>query len=205
MVDAMIEQKAVNDDLRHLVATIDQKAVNDTGPGEITGYASTYGNVDLQDDMIERGAFDKTLKDIAGAKSRLPLLDWHGNSITRIIGSVLELKSTPAGLWFRAQFTNDAEGQRARQLAKDGHLKGVSIGYSPIKGAIRSIGGNLVRVLSEVRLHEISLTPIPANPEAVLSSVKSGEGQKVGELVVEVKAVSDTPWSNFSAADYTPE
>jgi HK97 family phage prohead protease len=170
-------------DIRHLVAEIDGKAVSDDGPGEITGYAATYGNVDLQDDLIERGAFDKTLSDLAGAKARMPLLDWHQSGLDKIIGSVLELRSTPLGLWFRAAFTNDAQGQRARQLAKDGHLSGVSIGYQPIKVATRMVAGRLIRVLKEVRIHEISLTPVPANPEAQLIGVKT-----VGEVELDIDA-----------------
>jgi HK97 family phage prohead protease len=143
--------------------------------GEITGLASTYNNVDLQADMIEPGAFADTIAEVQAGRQRMPLLDWHGSSLDRVIGSVIELKDTARGLWFRARFTEDEQGQRARQLAMDGHLSGVSIGYSPLKGAVRSVGGQLVRVLSKVRVHEISLTPIPANPLAQLESAKGAE------------------------------
>jgi HK97 family phage prohead protease len=159
---------------KQLATQIKDMAVSDDGPGEVTGLASVYGNVDLQDDLVEHGAAVKTARDwTASTKAKPPLLDWHGDSISRIIGSVPEMKSTPAGVWFRGRFANTPEAQRARQLAKDGHLTGVSIGYQPIRQSVKMIGDKLVRVLHEIRIHEISLTPIPANPEAQLASVKS--------------------------------
>jgi HK97 family phage prohead protease len=162
---------------KRLVLPIESKAVTDTGDGEITGLAAVYGNVDLQDDMFEPGAFAKSASDWSRAKTRLPLLDWHGKSIDGIIGSVTQLKSVPEGLWFRAGFTKDARGQRARQLARDGHLSGVSVGWLPVRQPqIKAIDGKAVQVIGEAKVHEISLTPIPANPLAQLVSVKSLDG-----------------------------
>lgn len=159
---------------KQLAAQIKGMAVSDAGPGEITGLASVYGNVDLQDDLVDYGAAQKTAKEWnASTKSKPPLLDWHGDSIARIIGSVSEMKSKAEGVWFRAKFADTPEAQRARQLAKDGHLTGVSIGYTPVRQSMKMMGDKLVRVLHEIRIHEISLTPIPANPEAQLASVKS--------------------------------
>src|SRR5512132_1414632 len=40
---------------------IEQKAVADDDPGEISGFASIYNNVDLQDDIMEPGAVTKSL------------------------------------------------------------------------------------------------------------------------------------------------
>jgi HK97 family phage prohead protease len=183
-------------EIRRLVAPIQSKDITDVGAGEITGLAAAYGNVDYQDDMFEPGAFAKSAEDWNRAKSRLPLLDWHGDSLDRIIGAVTQLKSVPQGLWFRAGFTKDDRGQRARQLAKDGYLDGVSVGWLPIhQPTIKAIGGKAVQVIREARVHEISLTPTPANTMARLASVKS----------LEVKAVSDKPWSQFTEADYTLE
>jgi HK97 family phage prohead protease len=103
----------------------------------------------------------------------VPLLDWHGNTLGALIGSVQELKSTPIGLWFRATFSGDPAAQSARKKAQEGHLGGVSIGYLPIKQSFKSLGDRTVRVLHEIRLMEISLTPMPANPEAQVANVKA--------------------------------
>ena len=47
--------------------------VNDRG--EFSGYASTFGNVDLGNDRLIHGAFRKTLSESNGGK--LPILDHH--------------------------------------------------------------------------------------------------------------------------------
>jgi HK97 family phage prohead protease len=152
---------------------IEQKAVADDGPGEISGFASIYNNVDLQDDIMEPGAVTKSLAYWGRSAAKVPLLDWHGSTLGALIGSVKELKSTPLGLWFRAGFSNDPAAQSARKKAQEGHLSGVSIGYLPIKQSFKQLGDRTVRVLHEIRLMEISLTPVPANPEAQVASVKA--------------------------------
>jgi HK97 family phage prohead protease len=144
--------------------------------GEIAGYCATYGTVDLQDDVLEPGAVTKSIEYWSRQSAKLPLLDWHGNSLGALIGSVQELKSTPVGLWFRASFSNDAAAQAARRKCVEGVLSGVSIGYLPIKQSYKQLGDRTVRVLHEIRLMEISLTPMPANPEAQVVDIKSHGG-----------------------------
>lgn len=179
---------------RRLFTLIESKAVTDAGAGEITGLAAVYGNIDLQDDVLEEGALAKSAADWSRSNSRLPLLDWHGESIDRIIGSVTQLKSIAKGVWFRAGFTNDEQGQRARQLAKDGHLSGVSIGWLPIHTSLKMVGGKAIRAIREARLLEISLTPVPANPLAQLASVKS-LGYAIKDAIGSHKtATSDATW-----------
>jgi hypothetical protein len=164
----MAATSTTNLTLQHSPAVKSGITVSDAG--EVSGIASTYGNVDLQDDMLEPGAWAESVAEIQQSGRRIPLLDWHGSSLSRVIGSVVELRDSAKDLWFRAGFTSDEQGQRARQLVRDGHLTGVSVGYTPLQGAIRSINGNLVRVLSKAHLHEISLTPIPANPLAQIEA-----------------------------------
>lgn len=156
-----------------LLVRLEGKAVTDDGPGEVSGLASTYGTVDLQNDAFQPGAFDRTIHDWTHAKAKAPLLDWHGDSLRRLIGSVVELKSTPLGLWFRAKFASSPEAQAAHQQVKEGHLSGVSVGWLPIRASREWVGDRMVRLIHEARLLEISLTPVPANPEAQLASVKA--------------------------------
>ncbi len=59
--------------------------VGDTG--EFTGYASTFGDVDQGGDVVDRGAFKKTLRENGG---KVPVLDHHDP--TRQIGWNLEAK-----------------------------------------------------------------------------------------------------------------
>jgi HK97 family phage prohead protease len=166
------------DGIQYATVPVEWKAGKD--PGEVEGYAAVFGNVDLQGDLIVKGAFKRTLQNWAKAKSRIPLVDGHlAGDTDRLLGSVSEAKENTTGLWFRAVFSSAARAQDARTKAVEGHLSGVSIGWLPVPGGIdfSETAEGVVRVLKEIRLLEISLTPIPANPEAVLTSAKTAIGR----------------------------
>jgi len=166
------------DGLQYATVPVEWKAGK--GPGEVEGYAAVFGNVDLQGDLIVKGAFKRTLSNWAKAKSRIPLVDGHmAGDTDRLLGSVTEAKEDATGLKFRAVFSSASRAQDARTLAVEGHLSGVSIGWLPVPGGIdfSETPEGVVRVLKEIRLLEISLTPIPANPEAVLTSAKTAIGR----------------------------
>lgn len=64
------------------------------------------------------------------------------------------------------------EAEKVWQLVQNGFLKAVSVGFRPktVKREVRD--GKEIYVLSDNVLHEISIVPIPANPEA-LAKMKS--------------------------------
>ncbi len=158
--------------------------------GEISGLASVYGNIDVQDDVVMRGAFNNTIAAWKSTRSTLPLVLDHQHNTDGIIGSITTLEDTAKGLKFAAKFSSVAKAQDARTKAREGHLRGVSI-YGPILAkSFESRNGREVRLLHDVGLVEISLTGFPANNRAMVSAVK---------------AVSNTPWSQFSEADYSIE
>src|SRR5258708_13655720 len=108
-----------------LIVALEQKAVASAGSGEISGLSSVYGNVDLQDDIMERGALDRRIPNHQGkAAAKIPLLDWHGDSLGRLIRSARELKPVPQAVRFNAAFSATPEAQRARHLAHQRHLPG---------------------------------------------------------------------------------
>jgi len=134
-----------------------------TAEGEFEGLAATYGNEDSVGDMIEPGAFTKTL---ASAKDR-PLFWQHSD----VVG-VVRLEDSPGGLKARGRLTLAV--QRAREayaLLKDGAVRGLSIGFETIRSDF--IGS--VRHLREIKLWEVSLTPLPANEFAGVTAVKSAQ------------------------------
>src|SRR5690606_41877731 len=64
--------------------------------GRFEGYAAVFGNVDHVGDMIEQGAFTKTLRENAG---RFPILDQH--SFSREIGYTEEAYEDNRGLYIK--------------------------------------------------------------------------------------------------------
>jgi uncharacterized protein len=150
-------------------------------PGRFSGLASTFGNVDLQDDRMMRGAFTDTLKE---SKGLVPVLMGHIGS--RIVGFVVEAAEDSKGLHVTAEFTLDSdEGRNAyaitKHAAKLGHKLGLSVGYQ-IRPDGSKMEANGVRQLLAVNLFEVSIAAIPANPRARITGVKAEDISTISEV-----------------------
>lgn len=134
-----------------------------TAAGEFEGLLSPYGNVDDGGDMVEPGAYTKTLKD-RGAK--VPLLWQHKADCP--VGELF-LEDRADGLWCRGKLLMDLqEAKKAYLLMKAKIVRGLSIGFQTVKDSIE--GG--VRHLKEIRLFEGSVVTFQMNELALITSVK---------------------------------
>lgn len=160
----------------------EMKAV-DEKDGSFEGYASTFGNRDLQSDIVMRGAFARTLKE---SKGKVPVL--MGHQMSRIVGFGTHAEEDDKGLLVRGEFTLDSdEGRNAyattRHAAAVGHKFGLSIGYGIAEGGYEIDERRGVRKLTDVDLYEYSLAAIPANTRARMTRVKAaGEKLTVTEI-----------------------
>ena len=128
-------------------------------PYEFSGLASVYNVLDAQGDVVDPGAF-------AGASEELPLL-WNHN-VDEVIGKVV-LTDTPRGLMVRGMLNMGvARAKEVWSLLMQRAVTGLSIGYNVVQSAYR----DGARHLQEIALHEISVTPFPAQPLATVSAVK---------------------------------
>lgn len=150
--------------------------------GEFSGYGSVFGNVDSYGDRIEAGAFSGSLA------TRMPKLVWQ-HDLYQPIGKWVEAKEDDRGLFLRGKLSLGVEkGREAYELMKDGALDGLSIGYRT-KAAVND--GN-VRILKEIDLWEVSLVTIGANPDALVTGVKSDMTESDLEDVLRSKGFSRT-------------
>ena len=134
--------------------------------GYIGGRAAGYGNVDFGGDRIIPGAFGESLD---GRKS-VPMLLFHDQH--RPIGVWSEFKETADGLLSKGKISvKTRDGGEAYELAKDGALSALSIGYEP---TVKRMAGK-VRELVKLALHEVSLVSIGMNPKALVTGVKEVE------------------------------
>jgi HK97 family phage prohead protease len=77
-------------------------------------------------------------------------------------------------------YTGDFFPEVAAALVGQGIVNGVSVGYVPEEGGIRratdidrkKYGGNVSTIYSRWKLLEVSLAPLQANPEALITAVK---------------------------------
>jgi len=157
-----------------LLAPQELKAAAISPAGQFTGYLAVIGNKDGNGDVIDRGAFTKTLNDAYQSKARagsgyvFPMLWQHNN--TEPIGGFTSAEEDSRGLHVRGQIDMDTPlGQRAYSAARKGYMRGLSIGYDVVK----SIYGKDARHLTEVKVWEGSLVSFPANVDAVISEIKS--------------------------------
>lgn len=149
------------------ISAFEMKA-SDFGPdGTFTGLASTYDNEDLQGDVVERGAFTRTIAE----RPIVKVLFNHDPSKPIGLGT---LQDSAAGLILRG--TLNLGSETAREVysnLKMGILDAMSIGYDVVK----QVRDGAVRRLKELKLYEVSVVTFPANPSARITSVKAGESE----------------------------
>lgn len=137
--------------------------------GRFAGYASVFGVVDNQRDVMLQGAFSRTL---AGRLAEIRLLWQHQQD--EPIGLFTRIAEDASGLYVEGRLL--LQVQRAREahaLLREGAISGLSIGYSPVRYHIDEATG--IRKLAEVELWEISLVTFPANDAAQVTVVKQAD------------------------------
>jgi len=137
-----------------------------SGNLEITGYGAIFGNVDSYGDVIEKGAFEDTLID---RKDRIAFCYQH--DIWNPIGKILEMYEDDKGLFLKVMISA-AEADIQTKI-KEGILKEMSIGYRTMQEVKENRGGSEVNVLKAIKLFEISIVTVAANPLALIESMKS--------------------------------
>ena len=157
-----------------------------------TGYASTY-DLDQGGDIIERGAFTKTLTE----RGQDIKILWQHNEP---IGKPIKMYEDDKGLYIEAKISNTVLGNEALELMRDGVIDQMSIGYSVPQGKADYRDG--VRYIKELKLYEASLVTFPMNEAAritglknqITEAVKAGEMDKeiIQHLIAELKALLDT-------------
>lgn len=134
--------------------------------GKFSGIASVYGAVDLGGDVVERGAFSKSLAE----RPTVPILWQH--RMDEVIGEG-KLRSTHQGLSIDGLLDIDIDptAQKAYGKMKRGRVTGLSIGFQTDKEEMK----NGIRHLQEIKLWEVSVVTFPMLPAAQITSVKSLE------------------------------
>lgn len=144
-------------------------SVKDVGEdGTFEGYGSIFGNLDSYGEIVEPGAFMKSLARHAKEKSS-PLMLWQHNPDDPI-GVWDDVTEDRKGLLCKGRFLLDVQsGREAYVRAKAGAVRGLSIGYREIK--VEPDGNN--RKLLELDLMEVSVVSFAANRRAGITAIKS--------------------------------
>ena len=161
------------------------KQENLSEDGTFTAYGAVFGNEDDYSDIIEKGAFNKTLT------GKLPKLLYQ-HSWDYPIGSITKAYEDNTGLYVEGKINLNVEkGKEAYELLMAKNIDGLSIGYQTVK--FRYDTEKEIRYLEEVKLREVSIVTFPANERATLISIKQeGKMSKdINKLIEEAKSLKD--------------
>lgn len=158
------EQKTTYVEVPFEIKLLDDK---DDGYFRFEGLASTFDNIDLVDDIIERGCFTDSLKEFT------PIILWQ-HETDEPIGMPDIVQENNDGLYTLVRLPKDdtlVSGRVIPQM-RVGSIKTMSIGFRVVEYFIDQEG---IRHLVKVILKEISLVTFPANPLAVVTGFKGEE------------------------------
>lgn len=152
---------------------------NDTNEqyGVFEGYGSMFGNTDLGNDVIEKGAFRESL--MSRPPEKVKLLYQHKSDMP--IGVFDEIREDENGLYVKGRLALKTKaGAEAYELLKMGALDGLSIGFKTDPKNVSYEERGKVRRIKKVDLMEVSLVTFPMNPKATVRLVK-GEDISIRE------------------------
>ena len=144
----------------------------DESEGTFTGYASVFGNRDLGGDIVEPGAFTRTLKEKNG---KFPPMADHSWGLAGRLG-IVEAEEDKKGLKVKGFFNLAKEFARdtysdVRQALDNGMAMGMSFGYDVEESDFDKPTSTLH--LKDLTVFEASITQFPMNPAAGVTDVKA--------------------------------
>jgi len=142
--------------------------------GTISGYFSTYDRIpDAYGDIIAPGAFTDTIKAREESGHPFPLC-WN-HDLNQIIGKVDTIEDTDKGPLMTASFFDTPLAQEKRAIVQSGVVYQFSFAYDVEDWEeVELEDGRKANELRKLNLFEVSIVPIPANQNAVVTDIKSG-------------------------------
>lgn len=181
----------------------------DEGHGGFEGYGNDKGVLDSYDDITVDGCFADGLQEFIQAGWSAPDHEW---GIKDEIGIIADAREDDRGLFVRTEFHPTDDAQRVRAKVKHRLEKGkavnLSIGYVALKW--RHVSGReaiqflkdpsaevvarlektaRVRLLLKVKVYEVSVVSVGANPNSAVTEAKSMSNKGAAPAGVDVKGI----------------
>ena len=138
----------------------------------IVAYASIFGNIDSDEDIIQKGSYLKTINEngVKGKNRVWHLFNhWHDWPIAK----PHELYEDSKGLVFASKMPDTEKANDLLKLYEAGFLTEHSVWIRIIKAINETQQGRDIRVIQEVALMEVSSVLWGANEEAQTIGIKS--------------------------------
>lgn len=132
----------------------------------VSGYLSTFDVLDKHGDIIEKGAFTKTLNE---RKADIFFLNQH--NWAQPFGKFDQIMEDEKGLYFVSNpFPDTSYANDAIKLYEAGILNEHSIGFVTMKDEVKE----QTRYIKEIKLYEGSVVTVGANSQTPFTGFKSG-------------------------------
>jgi HK97 family phage prohead protease len=143
----------------------------------VRGYAAVFGNIDSDNEVVDRGAFSSWLKANPDTGVQIYWMHSHKyNPMSKPIGVTTRLKQDRTGLYFEGELADTAEGQEVKALLKQGAIRGASFGFV-VKDKYQK---KEIWHLSDLELLEVSAANWGANPKAYIEAIPE-ETEEINE------------------------
>jgi hypothetical protein len=145
----------------------------DMKQGVVSGYFAMFGNKDLDGDVIEKGAFTKTIQERgpSGKKLIKYLLDHDSR---KSVALITNLEEDMKGLRYEAKIGTHALGVDFMKMVESGLINQHSFGFSVPKDKQYFDQSRKANVIKEVIMFEGSAVQfLGANPETTFIDLKS--------------------------------
>mgnify|MGYP003132468809 CR=1 FL=1 len=161
-----------------------------SGSNKVAGYAAMFGkrSVDLGGfvEVIQAGAFKRSLESDDDIKA---LIEHGGIAIGRRANKTLELREDKNGLNIEIDLPDTTAGNDIRKSIERGDVDQMSFGFRVRTGGAfydETDEGLILRTLTDVELHEVSIVTFPAYPDTSIAkrSVQAWR-EEMGESLAE--------------------
>ena len=146
---------------------------SDMKQGIVSGYFAVFGNKDLDGDVIEPGAFSKTIMERGPQGKQLIkyLLDHDKN---KVVAKITNLYEDSKGLRYEAKIGTHTAGQDFQKMIESELINQHSFGFRTIKEQYDAQSKS--NMIKEVMMYEGSAVQfLGANPETTFIDLKSEE------------------------------
>lgn len=156
--------------------------------GYFEGYGAVFGNIDRGGDIIDPGAFKKSMDHMTATGVDSVPMYYNHDRANGSIGVWTGMCEDQKGLSVKGRLIGlDTEfGKVNLARLREGAIKGLSIGYRvpPGGSTMDNVKGARCRRLKSIQLSEVSLVDDPMNPMAKVNFQKS-----MSEDLLEIKTV----------------
>ncbi|HRN97677.1 MAG TPA: HK97 family phage prohead protease [Candidatus Saccharibacteria bacterium] len=168
--------------LQHKSAGDKLLEVADTG--RFSGYASVFGVLDDQGEIIRKGAYTDSLASYEESGKRFPVIYLH--NLKEPVGYIEKAVEDDVGLWVEGVIMHETsvKAAEAYSFAKEGVISEMSVGFYYIPEDTVYDPETDITNIYKADLREVSLVVIGSNSGSRIVAVKSaGEENELAELV----------------------